>query len=108
MEVSSKLKVERTRNVTEHLVRTQGRYARRGVPFVIPASLQGTLKLYRRMVARYKMNDFRHTLEEAQAEEDFALWLCNKHRELQGSPILSEPTWRSPWLEGRKKKKLVV
>ncbi len=107
MQASSNLKVERTRNIVERLAQTRKKYARAGRPWVVPTSIANAYRMLSPMIVRYAKGDNRHEDTEAFAEEEFALWLANQHRELSGAPLLKEATWTSPWLPSRHKKSLL-
>lgn len=99
LEPSSKLKVQRTAHIAENMARTKSLYRRLGLEWVVPASIERAMKLQMPMLRRYHRGDFRHSLEEAQAEEDVGIWLVNQHQRAHGLELVREPTWRSPWLE---------
>lgn len=106
MEISSKLKIKRTENLAEQMQRVKGMYRRANKDWVVPVSVQRAMQIQMPMLRRYKIGDYRHTLEEAQAEEEIGIWLSNMHRMLHGLPLLKEAAWQSPWLDGRRKVKL--
>ena len=106
MKSSTPLKISRTRTVMEKLTATKARYGRAMRPWVVPTSIANAFKTMSPMIARYHKGDYRHTDNEALAEEEFALWLVNQHRDLGGSPTIKEATWTSPWLP-RKQGRLI-
>ena len=104
LEKSSKLKVERTQHLSEQMQRLKGTYRRLHLAWVVPATVERAMQLHAPMLRRYKKGDYRHSLEEAQAEEDVAVWLANQHAKAYGLPLIREATWVSPWLDKRKRK----
>ena len=108
MEASNRLKVERTKNVLVMLIRTKARYGRRGLPWEFPPGVLANWRRIEPMARRYKKGDYRHTLDEALAEEDFALWLVNQHQAMERMPLKSEAPWQSPWLDGKRRSKRIA
>lgn len=98
MKTSTPVKVQRTSIILEKLTATRRRYGKSLRPWVVPTSIANAFRAMSPMIVRYKRGDNRHEDNEAMAEEEFALWLVNQHRELGGSKLLKEPTWTSPWL----------
>lgn len=108
---SSKSKVGFTWNLITKLRQTEQRYARLGKLWYVPKSLVSAMKRWRSMVVRYnsalvvaeRTNQkprFLHSDSEARAEADVALWVLNKHRELNGStPVASMERFDMPWLK---------
>lgn len=106
---SSPNKVAFSLSVLAKLRETEAKFRQKHVLWLIPESLLPAMKLMRGMMKRYKSAiriakttkqrpRFQHTIEEAQAEYDVALWTLNQHKRLLGLPEVAELPCELPWL----------